>query len=61
MNYISSDEGNLAGALKNNSEQLIQWVHLPFATFNRFACFAIDNSLYYISLCKLIPDADSPK
>ena len=61
MKDISSNEGNLETALKNNSEQLTQYVRPSLVKSDRFAGFAIDRFLYLIYLCKVIPGADSPK
>ena len=51
MNYISSNEGNLVTALKDNSEQLTQQVHLSLAKSDRFAGLAIDKFLSSNSVC----------
>ena len=55
MNCISSNEGNLVTALKNNSEQLTQEVHLSLAKSDRFAGLAIDKFLSSNSVCWVTP------
>jgi len=55
VKYINSNEANLVATLKNNSEQLTQWVHLSLARCDRFAGVALENFLLSNSVCSVTP------